>query len=264
MSYLSDLAQHWGETIQNNEPNWASRLPRMPGSAQSLTDAMAQNQWSHPFSGDANSMDTFLGGSGHPASSDQPWARNIGRGIGSLFGGYGLYSLGAGALGSGAGSGPVELGGGWGGGTASSSGAATDAAFGSGGATEMAGAGGGSGAATGTGGGLWGRGGAGQYGIGGLFALLQGLRSKKDAKMSEADKQALAQSAANVRARSLSSTVGNPALSGGAEQEIQNASIRELARYAREDRSRSDQANAQLFGGGGMLTQALMAYLGGR
>src|SRR3990167_9178358 len=69
---FGDTLQHWAGVVQNNEPNWMSSLPRMPGSAQSLTDALAQNEWGDPYGSEANSIDTFLGGSGHPASSEQP------------------------------------------------------------------------------------------------------------------------------------------------------------------------------------------------
>lgn len=55
--------------------------PSMPGSAQSLLDAVRLNRWKDPFGKDANSMDTFLGGS----SSKSPRARAVGRAVGSVF-----------------------------------------------------------------------------------------------------------------------------------------------------------------------------------
>lgn len=38
-------------------------------------------------------MDVFAGGTGHPASSDQPWARGVGRAVGSYFLGRGLNNV---------------------------------------------------------------------------------------------------------------------------------------------------------------------------
>jgi hypothetical protein len=93
MSRLGDFFSNTFAQAKSHEPGWIQRLPSMPGSAQSLQDAFIKNEWSHPYGKDANSFDVFAGGIGHPASSDQPWARKIGRGVGSYFLGKGLNDL---------------------------------------------------------------------------------------------------------------------------------------------------------------------------
>lgn len=86
--------QHVAEQIKAAEPNWVQNLPAMPGSLQSLQEALIRNRWSHPFGSEQNSMDIFAGGVGHPAGSEHPWARTVGRAVGSFFGGSALGSLG--------------------------------------------------------------------------------------------------------------------------------------------------------------------------
>lgn len=93
MSRLGDFFSDTFARAKSHEPGWIQRLPSMPGSPQALQDAFITNRWSHPYGSDASSMDVFAGGVGHPASSEQPWARAIGRTIGSIFLGKGLNTL---------------------------------------------------------------------------------------------------------------------------------------------------------------------------
>lgn len=86
--------QHVAEQIKAAEPNWVQNLPSMPGSLQSLQDAVIKDKWGNPFGGEQNSMDIFAGGVGHPAGSEHPWARTAGRTAGSFFGGEALMGLG--------------------------------------------------------------------------------------------------------------------------------------------------------------------------
>lgn len=90
---LPNWVTHPAEVIQNNindwtapgnerTPNWLDLSRGAPGSAQSLGSAVAQNEWSHPYGADANSMDIYTGG----FSSTSPVARRIGRGVGTAFG----------------------------------------------------------------------------------------------------------------------------------------------------------------------------------
>ena len=90
MSRLGDFFSDTFAQAKSHEPNWVQRLPSMPGSAQSLQDAFIANRWSHPYGHDQNSMDIFAGGVGHPAGSEHPWARTVGRAVGSYFIGRGL------------------------------------------------------------------------------------------------------------------------------------------------------------------------------
>jgi hypothetical protein len=93
MSRLSDFFSNTFAQAKSHEPGWIQRLPSMPGTPQSLQDAFIANRWSHPYGKEANSMDIFMGGTGHPASSDQPWARTVGRAVGSYFLGNWLNNL---------------------------------------------------------------------------------------------------------------------------------------------------------------------------
>lgn len=90
-NFLSDIFSQ----AKSHEPSWIQDLPSMPGSPQSLQDAFIKNKWNDPFGGDQNSMDIFAGGVGHPAGSEHPWARGVGRTVGSLFGANALYGLGS-------------------------------------------------------------------------------------------------------------------------------------------------------------------------
>ena len=114
-------------------------------------------------------------------------------------------------------------------------------------------------------------GGWGQQGLGGLLGLFQSLQARRDANrplISDEDAARLAQQASDIRARTLSRDVGNPALSGGAEQEIQNASISQLARIRMENelarRNALASANQGLWGAGGLGLSALFSYLNAR
>lgn len=62
-----------------NTPSWAP--PAMPGSLQSFGEGISMNAWSHPYGEGENSMDRAAGG----ASADNPWARRIGRTVGTAF-----------------------------------------------------------------------------------------------------------------------------------------------------------------------------------
>ncbi len=72
------------------EPKFIQDLPSMPGSPQSLQDAIILNKYNDPFGPDANSMDVFAGGTGHPLGSEHPEARTVGRAVGSYFAGGSL------------------------------------------------------------------------------------------------------------------------------------------------------------------------------
>src|SRR5258706_11304081 len=93
MSRLGDFFSDTFAQAKSHEPSWIQRLPSMPGSAQSLQDAFIANRWSHPYGSEQNSMDIFAGGVGHPAGSEHPWARSIGRAVGSYFLGKGLNDV---------------------------------------------------------------------------------------------------------------------------------------------------------------------------
>jgi hypothetical protein len=93
MSRLGDFFSNTFAQAKSHEPGWIQRLPSMPGSAQSLQDAFIANRWSHPYGSEQNSMDIFAGGVGHPAGSEHPWARTIGRAVGSYFLGNYLNNL---------------------------------------------------------------------------------------------------------------------------------------------------------------------------
>lgn len=90
MSRLGDFFSDTFARAKSHEPSWIQRLPSMPGSPQSLQDAFIANRWSHPYGDEQNSMDIFAGGVGHPAGSEHPWARSVGRAVGSYFLGKGL------------------------------------------------------------------------------------------------------------------------------------------------------------------------------
>ena len=107
---------------------------------------------------------------------------------------------------------------------------------------------------------LFGQGGAGNVGIGGLLGILNALQQRKDAKKGEEDDAAAVQQGTNALARSLS-TEGNPAGSGRAQQELQNYATTALARYKAARRARISEANNNLFGAGGVSLQALLAAL---
>lgn len=92
MSRFGDFLSDTFAQAKSHEPNWIQRLPSMPGSPQSLQDAFIANRWSHPY-GEQNSMDIFAGGVGHPAGSEYPWARGVGRFVGSYFLGKGLNNV---------------------------------------------------------------------------------------------------------------------------------------------------------------------------
>lgn len=80
----------------DHTPSWAP--PAAPGSLQSVGDALNENNWSNPFSRDANSFDRFAGG----ASADNPYIRAAGRTVGSVFAlGYGGDALFGGEAGAG-------------------------------------------------------------------------------------------------------------------------------------------------------------------
>lgn len=85
MSRLGDFFSNTFAQAKSHEPGWIQRLPSMPGTPQSLQDAFIANRWSHPYGSEQNSMDIFAGGVGHPAGSEHPWARTIGRAVGSYF-----------------------------------------------------------------------------------------------------------------------------------------------------------------------------------
>ena len=106
---------------------------------------------------------------------------------------------------------------------------------------------------------LFGQGGAGNVGIGGLMGLLNAMQQKKDAKKGEEDDAAAVQQGTNMLARSLS-TEGNPAGSGRAQQELQNYATVALARY-KAARARMSEANQNMWGAGGVSLQALLAAL---
>src|SRR5258706_7635868 len=93
MSRLGDFFSDTFAQAKSHEPSWIQRLPSMPGSAQSLQDAFIANRWSHPYGSEQNSMDIFAGGVGHPAGSEHPWARKVGRTVGSYFLGNYLNNL---------------------------------------------------------------------------------------------------------------------------------------------------------------------------
>lgn len=96
--FLSNSASQ----AKGHEPGWIQRLPSMPGSPQSLQDALIKNKWNSPYGKDQNSADIFAGGVGHPAGSEHPWARAVGRTVGTAFIPYGGMAKGAyGLLGGG-------------------------------------------------------------------------------------------------------------------------------------------------------------------
>ena len=306
MSWLSDRAN----IVLNHMPDWMDRVPDAPGGPGALTRAFAKDDWTGgPFQSGSSSWDegllmgrgpqwgeSFRNWTGEPGTNitDSSGARNTGRGIGTLaalyFGAPALLGAagygGGGAIGAGegfgltgmeglpsgmSGAGAGEFGSGAGAGTFESNpGTWSDAVPG----TSSSGnwwqqgteSGGGSTLSN-----LFGRGGAGQYGIGGLFALLQGMQQRKRSKeptLSDAERAQIATDAAEASNRSLSATVGNPALNPGAQAETQGRVARMLARMEYEDRARRrgelGQAEGGMFGGGGMLAQALMAYLAGQ
>lgn len=261
MSRFGDFLSDISSQIKSHEPGWVQDLPSMPGSLQSLQDAMIKNKWNSPFGGDQNSFDIFAGGVGHPAGSEHPWARGVGRTAGTIFGGNALYGLGSSALGGSAG-GATEVGAGFP--LAEEAGAAGGA--GSGGLLSSSGAsGGGSGF-------NWrnlfsSQGGAGNQGIGALMMLLNANQQRRDANtplMSGADEQNIVQQGTNALARSLS-TEGNPGGSGRAQQELQNYATKTLARLRYEQairqRAAQSQASNNMFGAGGFGLQALMRIL---
>lgn len=89
MSRFGDFLSNTFAQAKSHEPGWVQRLPSMPGSPQSLQDAFIKNKWNDPYGKDQNSMDLFAGGVGHPAGSEHPWARGVGRAVGTAFVPYG-------------------------------------------------------------------------------------------------------------------------------------------------------------------------------
>src|SRR5258708_38268091 len=110
MSRFGDFLSNTFAQAKSHEPGWIQRLPSMPGSAQSLQDAFIKNRWSHPYGGEQNSMDIFAGGVGHPLGSQHPWARDIGRTVGTIFGLGSLYGIGGDAGGADSGAVPGGVG----------------------------------------------------------------------------------------------------------------------------------------------------------
>jgi hypothetical protein len=114
MSWIGDVGQH----LQSISPNWVN-THAIPGSAQAWVNALANDDWTNPFSGKASSWDMMAGGS----SSEDPRIRTVGRAVGSYFLG-GAVANGAGGAEAGAGTVGAEEAG-----VAADAGAATDAAM---------------------------------------------------------------------------------------------------------------------------------------
>lgn len=261
MSRLGDFFSDTFAQAKSHEPDWIQNLPSMPGTPQSLQDAFIKNKWNDPF-GDQNSFDIFAGGVGHPAGSENPWARGIGRTVGSIFGAGSLYGAGAG---SSAGSGATEVGAGY---------PLAGEAGGAGASGQLSGPGmtAASSEASSGGGINWSKlfspGGAGNMGIGAIGLLLNANKQRQDANrplISPQDEQDIVQQGTNALARSLSATEGNPAGSGHAQQELQNYATKTLARLRYEQairqRAAQSQASNNMFGAGTFGLQALLRLL---
>lgn len=83
--------------IQDHDP--FRSVPAAPGSPQATGNAISANDWGNPFSGEANSYDMFAGGD----SSKNPYIRDTGRLVGSIFAGEGIgTALGGGGEAAGA------------------------------------------------------------------------------------------------------------------------------------------------------------------
>ena len=280
MSWLTEHAQRisdWQRGIAERNENWIPKGWRggmAPGSPMSLVDAIALDKWSKPYGGEPNSMDVYFGGgSAVNPGSEGRWARGVGRGVGTIA----AILTGAEALGlggeAGAGTGAGESFG-----LTGMEGGASTVPYDTGMVTGASGSGyapvdefgnlygtyGSTGGNAAGGGFNWnqffGRGGAGNVGIGGLMMLLNARNQRENAKEGEEDEQAAVQQGTNAMARSLS-TEGNPAGSGRAQQELQNYATVALARYRAARRARMAEAENNMFGAGGVSLQALLAAL---
>jgi len=253
MSGFSDWLQERAQFVPGNR--WASENRLGDVLTGGVARAVNRNEWQRPRLGsDQTSWDDLAA----VGTGNSERYRDVARLGGLAMGGYGLGALfggGSAATGAGESFGLTGMEG------------AGAAGAGAGGASSgAAGAGASSGINWGQ---LFGRGGAGNTGIGALMMLLNANKQRKDANrpiLSPEDEQNIVQQGTNAMARSLS-TEGNPAGSGRAQQELQNYATRTLARLrydaAIRQRNAQSQASNNMFGAGGFGLQALLNMLGG-